>query len=248
MANKEDHPTYAEALYGPDSFGFISAMKTKILTLIELNVFDMVERKPDMNVISGVWVLRCKRYSDGLIRKLKARYCARGFEKIEGLDYFKTHSPVVMWMSVCLLLVMSILLNLETSQINYTTAFVHAPIDCLVYVEAPVGFCTQIGDVDCVREDSTIHLTQKGLAYRIVEAMHLNDKTVDPVDAPCTKYLPIDEFGCPAHGEFSYPSIVGQLNYLQGHSRSDITMATSNVTFTIQKISQTSTYLYWSIL
>ena len=23
MANKEDHPTYAEALYGPDSCGFI---------------------------------------------------------------------------------------------------------------------------------------------------------------------------------------------------------------------------------
>ena len=57
--------------------------------------------------------------------------------------------------------------------------------------------------------------------------MHLNDKTVNPMDTPCTKFLPLNEFGCPAHGEFSYPSIVGQLNYLQGHSRSDITMATS---------------------
>ena len=34
MANKEDNPTYAEALYGPDSCGFISAMETEILTLI----------------------------------------------------------------------------------------------------------------------------------------------------------------------------------------------------------------------
>ena len=226
-----------------------------------------------------------------------------------------------MWMSVRLLLVMSILFNLETSQIDYTTAFVHAPIDCLVYVEALIGFRTQFGDADCVwrlnkslyglyqspqnyflytkaklelmgftqsiadpcvfmsadvlcliyvdaallfyknkaameslkqrmrnngmlfrdedsvagylgvhidrRKDSTIHLTQKGLASRIVEAMHLNDKTVDPVDTPCTKFLPLDEFGSPAHGEFSYPSVVGQLNYLQGHSRADITMATS---------------------
>ena len=55
-----------------------------------------------------------------------------------------------MWMSVRLLLVMSFLLNLETSQIDYTATFVHIPIDCLVYVKAPIGFCTQVGDVQCV--------------------------------------------------------------------------------------------------
>mmetsp|Transcript_1356 Transcript_1356/g.1519 ORF Transcript_1356/g.1519 Transcript_1356/m.1519 type:complete len:131 (+) Transcript_1356:163-555(+) len=77
------------------------------------------------------------------------------------------------------------------------------------------------------REDSTIHLTQKSLASPNVEAMHLKDKTVDPVDTPCTKFLSLDEFGSHAPGEFSYPSVVGQLNYLQGHSRADITMATS---------------------
>ena len=77
------------------------------------------------------------------------------------------------------------------------------------------------------RKDSIIRLTQKGFAHRIVKAMHLIDSNVDPVDTPCTKYLPIDKFRPSTHGEFSYPSVAGQLNYLQGHSRSDITMATS---------------------
>ena len=31
---------YAEALYGSDSCGFISAMETEIFTLIELTVFE----------------------------------------------------------------------------------------------------------------------------------------------------------------------------------------------------------------
>ena len=57
MANKEDHYSYTEALFGPDSCGFIGAMETEILTLIGLKVFNLVERKPDMNVISGVWAL-----------------------------------------------------------------------------------------------------------------------------------------------------------------------------------------------
>ena len=45
-----------------------------------------------------------------------------------------------MWMTVRLLLVMSILLNLNTTQIDYNAAFVHAPIDCLIYIECPKGF------------------------------------------------------------------------------------------------------------
>ena len=57
--------------------------------------------------------------------------------------------------------------------------------------------------------------------------MRLNGKTVAPVDTPCAKFLPLDQFGCPAYRELSYPSIVGQLNYLQGHSQSDTTMVVS---------------------
>jgi hypothetical protein len=71
---------------------------------------------------------------------LKARYCARGFEQVEGIDYFETFDPVVMWLTVRLLLIMSILLKLETTQIDYTAAFIHAGIDCLVYVAMPPCF------------------------------------------------------------------------------------------------------------
>jgi hypothetical protein len=93
-----------------------------------------------MKVLSGVWALKRKRYPDGSICKLKARYCARGFEQVEGVDYFETFAPVEMWLTVCLLLIMSILLELETTQIDYTAAFVHADIDCLVHVAMPPGF------------------------------------------------------------------------------------------------------------
>jgi hypothetical protein len=93
-----------------------------------------------MKVLPGVWALKRKRYPDGSIRKLKARYYAREFEQVEGVDYFETFAPVVMWLTVRLLLIMSILLELETTQIDYTAAFVHADIDCLVYVAMPPGF------------------------------------------------------------------------------------------------------------
>jgi hypothetical protein len=230
-----------------------------------------------------------------------------------------------MWLTVRLLLIMSILLELETTQIDYTAAFVHADIDCLVYVAMPPGFglpgqvwklrkslyglaqsprnyflytkdkllsmgfvqseadpCLFISaDIICLiyvddallfykdkqsiitltdkmksqgmlfreeesvagylgvhidrRDNGTIHLTQKGLADKIVDSLHLSGDDVTSVDTPCTKYVPIDEDGELAHGEFSYPSVVGQLNYLQGHSRPDITLATSQVTRFVHK-------------
>lgn len=58
-------------------------------------------------------------------------------------------------------------------------------------------------------EDKTVHLTQRSLAQYIIEALHLTDPTVYPVNTPCTKHLPIDEDNPPAYKELNYPSIVG---------------------------------------
>ena len=98
------------------------------MTLIPLSVFIIVQQTSYMKVLSGVWALKRKRYPDGRINKLKARYCTRGFEQEECVDYFVTFSPVVMWLTVRLLLVLSIILNLKSTQVNYTGAFVRAPI------------------------------------------------------------------------------------------------------------------------
>jgi hypothetical protein len=53
---------------------------------------------------------------------LKARFCALGFEQIEGIDFDETFAPVVNWITVRFLLMMSILLGLETKQVDYVAA------------------------------------------------------------------------------------------------------------------------------
>jgi len=140
VANKEDNPTLKEAMNSPDAAGFMKAMETELDTLIKMKAFVIVDKKKWMNVVSSVWAFKRKRYPDGSIRKLKARICARGFEQIEGVDYFETFAPVVQWMTVRLILIMTILLNLENKQIDYTAAFLQAPLDHDVYVEMPKLF------------------------------------------------------------------------------------------------------------
>ena len=74
--------------------------------------------------------------------------------------------------------------------------------------------------------NSTIKLTQSGLTQQIVDALHLEDKP--PVQTPAAKEpLGKNENGDAASAKFSYPSVIGMLLYLSGHSRPDIQFAVS---------------------
>ena len=48
-----------------------------------------------MKFINSAWDLKCKRYPDGLIKKSKARFCARGNQQLEGIYCFETYAPMV---------------------------------------------------------------------------------------------------------------------------------------------------------
>ena len=105
----------------------------------------LVDRESGMNVLPSTWAFKCKRFPDGSVRKLKARFCVRGDKQKEGIDYFETYAPVVSWQTIRLLLILSIKLGLKTKQVDYTAAFVQSKIKEEVYVELPRGF-PQKGD------------------------------------------------------------------------------------------------------
>jgi len=128
-ANSLDLPTWEQAMNGPDRDGYWQACEKEIGTLESKDSWEIVDREPWMNVLPSTWAFQCKRYSDGSVRKLKARFCARGDRQIKGVDFFETFAPVVNWHTVCIMLILSLILGLATRQVDYTAAFVHAPID-----------------------------------------------------------------------------------------------------------------------
>jgi hypothetical protein len=141
-ANAEDSPNWGQAMNGPKKDGYQHAMDMEMDILQEKEAWEEVDRTPDMNVIPSTWAFHCKRFPDGLIRKLKARFCVRGDCQKEGVDFFDTYAPVVSWTTVRLLLIISIVLGLATKQVDYTAAFVQAKLDEdeEVYVAMPRGY------------------------------------------------------------------------------------------------------------
>ena len=139
-ASSADNPRWHEAMRGPHADGFMKANILEISTLQELKTWTQVPRRSNLNVLDSTWAFKIKRFPDGLVRKLKSRFCVRGDQQIEGVDFFDTFAPVVQWSTVRLLLVLSLTLGLATKQVDYVSAFCQAPIDEDVYVELPKGW------------------------------------------------------------------------------------------------------------
>ena len=62
--------------------------------------------------------------------------------KLEGIDFFETHAPVVQWTTVRLMLILEVLLGLKSKQGDVTAAFLHSNLgeDEKVFIDMPRGF------------------------------------------------------------------------------------------------------------
>jgi hypothetical protein len=115
-ATEDGNPTYEKAMSGPKKEGYWQAAKKEMNTLIKKGSWEVVTKKVWMHALPSTWAFKCKRFPDGIVRKLKTSSCARGDHHIEGLDFFETFAPVVAWetiRSIQLHLYMQILTNLR---------------------------------------------------------------------------------------------------------------------------------------
>ena len=70
------------------------AMNEEVKALQDNETWDLVRPPPtDKDFIPGKWVYKVKLGSSGKVNKYEARYVAKGFKQVEGLDYFETFAP-----------------------------------------------------------------------------------------------------------------------------------------------------------
>jgi hypothetical protein len=50
--------------------------------------------------MTSKWIYKIKHAADGSVEKYKARFVARGFSQVEGIDYEKTFAPVARYTSI----------------------------------------------------------------------------------------------------------------------------------------------------
>ena len=85
---------------GPFKEEYWKADIKEIETLVSIDVWEVVDRTDEINVIDSIWAFKLKRFPDGMVKKFKAWFCARGDQQLEEIDYFETYAPVVQWTTV----------------------------------------------------------------------------------------------------------------------------------------------------
>ena len=80
------------------------------------------------------------------VDKYKARYVAKGFKHVEGLDYLETFAPTCKPETFRILLQLSAKQRHVMLQFDVKTAFLHSPIEEEAYLEQPQEFVKQGSD------------------------------------------------------------------------------------------------------
>lgn len=136
-----------------------AAMQDEVDALIANQTWDLVDKSKAMakTIITGKWVWDLKQLGSGKVR-FKARWVARGFTQVPGLDYKETFAPVMNGKSWHIMFALSAALKQYVSQMDVANAFLNGRLNETIYMEQPHGFET--GDMICELKKSIYGLKQ----------------------------------------------------------------------------------------
>ena len=137
-ASRQVPKTYRQAIESPDSELWKEAMDDEMRSLEENDTFEVVALPSDTKAVGGRWVYAIKDGGGSPI--YKARYVAKGFSQVEGIDYFETFAPTPKMTSVRSIMQIAAENDLTVHQMDVKTAYLNAPIDCLIFVAQPEGY------------------------------------------------------------------------------------------------------------
>jgi len=119
---------------------WLNAMHEELNNFKRNQVWELVERPSDHNVIGTRWVFHNKHDQDGIVIRNKSRLIAQGYTQVEGLDFCKTYAPVARLEVIRILLAYACAHNIKLYQMDIKSAFLNGYINEEVYVKQPPSF------------------------------------------------------------------------------------------------------------
>jgi hypothetical protein len=102
---------------------WVNAMHKELNNFTRNQIWELVERLKNHNVIGTKWVFRNKQDQDGIVVRNKARLVAQGDTQVEGLDFGETYTPVSRLEAIRILLAYAYAHNIKLYQMDVKSAF-----------------------------------------------------------------------------------------------------------------------------
>ncbi|XP_059623189.1 uncharacterized protein LOC132266352 [Cornus florida] len=115
-----------EALQSSD---WLMAMQEELLQFVKNDVWELVSRPSDVNIIGTKWIFKNKLDEHGLVMRNKARLVAQGYTQVEGIDFDETFAPVTRLESIRFLFVFAFMSKtFEMSMVGELTFFLRLQV------------------------------------------------------------------------------------------------------------------------
>ena len=119
---------------------WVNAMQEELVQFERNEVWELVPKPDNVNVIGTKWIFKTKSDEHGNITRNKARHVAQGYSQVEGVDFDETFAPVARLEAIRLLLGISCHLPFKLYQMDVKSAFLDGYLNEEVYVAQPKGF------------------------------------------------------------------------------------------------------------
>jgi hypothetical protein len=132
--------TYLQARHSPEWSDWRKAMSKELAKMDKYKVWDVVDRQPQMRVVGARWVYTRKiDGTTGLPSTYKARWVAKGFSQIEGIDYNELFAAVAHKDTIRVFLSLVNYFDLECDQVDIVAAFLNGDLEETIYMDPPQG-------------------------------------------------------------------------------------------------------------
>jgi hypothetical protein len=115
-------------------------MKDELDQIKKNNMWEMVHRPEDKNVVGSKWIFKNKLNEKGQVVRRKARLACKGYAQIEGLDFDETFVPVARLEAIRMFLAYACHKRFKFYQMDVKSFFLNGYLSEEVYMEQPEGF------------------------------------------------------------------------------------------------------------
>nr|GEU55912.1 retrovirus-related Pol polyprotein from transposon TNT 1-94 [Tanacetum cinerariifolium] len=119
---------------------WIEAMQEELHQFDRLQVWELVDKPFDKNIIKLTWLWKNKKDEDQTVNCNKARLFAKGYAQEEGIDFEKSFAPVARLEAVRIFAAYAAHKSFLIYHMNMKTTFLNGPLKEEVYVAQPNRF------------------------------------------------------------------------------------------------------------
>jgi hypothetical protein len=109
-------------------------------SLISNGTWELGLPPSEVKVLGGKWVYKIKFKADGTVERYKARWVAKGYEQIEGIDFQEVFAPSSRYATLRALIALSASEGLHLHLLDIRTAFLNGLLEEEVWIQQPLGF------------------------------------------------------------------------------------------------------------